>query len=220
MKEKFILDACCGSRMFWFNKKEPHTLFCDIREYDKGFIDNRQNRELHPDKIMDFRKMDFPDKSFKLVVFDPPHLIGKPNGCRMTKTYGSLNAETWQDDIKKGFNECWRVLEDYGVLIFKWNDASKKRAELLRIIGKEPLFGHPNGSKIPTHWFCFMKIPESDVQLFAPRSNSPTASAEAEDLIAGKEQSADCPNLSDDETSLNNNIMRNFCLRKNLNHRP
>jgi hypothetical protein len=19
---------------------------------------------------------------------------------------------------------------------------------------------HPNGSKIPTHWFCFMKIPE------------------------------------------------------------
>ena len=158
--KKQILDACCGSRMFWFDKREPHTLFCDIREYDKGFIDNRQNRELHPDKIMDFRKMDFPDKSFKLVVFDPPHLIGKPDGCRMTKTYGSLNKETWQNDIKKGFDECWRVLEDYGVLIFKWNDASKKRAELLRIIGKEPLFGHPNGSKIPTHWFCFMKFPE------------------------------------------------------------
>jgi len=159
---KVILDACCGSRMFWFDKKQPNTLFCDIREYDKGFIDNRKNRELHPDKIMDFRKMDFSDKSFKLVVFDPPHLIGKPNGCRMTKTYGSLNAETWQDDIKKGFEECWRVLEDYGILIFKWNDASKKRAELLRIIGREPLFGHPNGSKIPTHWFCFMKFPEED----------------------------------------------------------
>jgi len=161
-KNKFILDACCGSRMFWFNKQQPNTIFCDIRSYNKGFIDNRQNRELHPDFIQDFRKMYFPDKSFKLVVFDPPHLIGKPDGCRMTKTYGCLNKETWQDDIKKGFDECWRVLEDYGILIFKWNDASKKRAELLRIIGKEPLFGHPNGSKIPTHWFCFMKIPEKE----------------------------------------------------------
>jgi hypothetical protein len=160
-KDKFILDACCGSRMFWFNKKQPNTLFCDIREYDKGFIDNRQNRELHPDKIMDFRKMSFPNKSFKLVVFDPPHLIGKPDGCRMTKTYGSLNAETWQSDIKKGFDECWRVLEDYGVLIFKWNDASKSRKELLELLDKQPLFGHPNGSKIPTHWFCFMKIPDA-----------------------------------------------------------
>lgn len=67
-KDKIILDACCGSRMFWFDKKQPNTLFCDIREYDKGFIDNRQNRELHPDMIMDFRKMDFPDKSFKLSI--------------------------------------------------------------------------------------------------------------------------------------------------------
>lgn len=162
MKNKFILDACCGSRMFWFDKKQPNTMFIDNREYDKGFIDNRPNRELHPDAIMDFKKLEFSDKIFKLVVFDPPHLIGKKDGCRMTRTYGCLNAETWQDDIKKGFDECWRVLEDYGVLIFKWNDASKKRKEILNIIGREPLFGHPNGSKIPTHWFCFMKIPEEE----------------------------------------------------------
>ena len=102
MKDKFILDACCGSRMFWFDKKHPNVIFSDIREYDKGFIDNRPNRELHPDQIMDFRKLDFPDKSFKLVVFDPPHLIGKADGCRMTRTYGALNKETWQNDIKRG----------------------------------------------------------------------------------------------------------------------
>jgi hypothetical protein len=125
LRFKIILDACCGSRMFWFDKKQNNTLFCDIRSYDKGFIDNRFNRELHPDMIMDFREMDFPDKSFKLVVFDPPHLIGKPDGCRMTKTYGSLNKETWQSDIKKGFDECWRVLEDYGVLIFKWSNCDR-----------------------------------------------------------------------------------------------
>ena len=43
----------------------------------------------------------------------------------------------------------------------------------------------------------------------APRSNSPTASAKAEDLIAGKEQSDDCPNLSDDKLSLPADIRRN-----------
>jgi hypothetical protein len=69
---KVILDACCGSRMFWWDKTEPHTTFIDIREYSKGFIDNRPNRELQPDIIMDNRKMSFPNKSFKLVVFDPP----------------------------------------------------------------------------------------------------------------------------------------------------
>lgn len=26
-----ILDACCGSRMFWFDKNESHTTFMDIR---------------------------------------------------------------------------------------------------------------------------------------------------------------------------------------------
>ncbi|HOR52774.1 MAG TPA: class I SAM-dependent methyltransferase [Candidatus Pacearchaeota archaeon] len=160
MNDKFILDACCGCRLFWFDKHHPNAIYIDIRDKDKGFYEYRENWELHPDKIMDFRELEFPDKSFKLVVFDPPHLFGKPDSCRMIKAFGCLNKETWRDDIKRGFDECWRVLEDYGVLIFKWNDASKKRAEVLRIIGKTPLFGHPNGSKIPTHWFCFMKIPE------------------------------------------------------------
>ena len=160
MKNKFILDACCGSRMFWFNKQQKNTVFCDIREYNKGFIDNRPNRELKPDMIMDFRNLKFSDRNFKLVIMDPPHLIGKPDGCRMTRTYGVLNKETWKEDIKKGFDECWRVLEDYGILIFKWNEASVKRKEVLEVLGKVPLFGHPNGSKIPTHWFCFMKIPK------------------------------------------------------------
>lgn len=26
-----ILDVCCGSRMFWFNKQEKHTTYMDIR---------------------------------------------------------------------------------------------------------------------------------------------------------------------------------------------
>lgn len=30
--DKIILDACCGSRMFWFNKKHPNAIFADIRD--------------------------------------------------------------------------------------------------------------------------------------------------------------------------------------------
>ena len=32
MIDKSILDFCCGSRMFWFDKENPHTLFTDIRD--------------------------------------------------------------------------------------------------------------------------------------------------------------------------------------------
>ena len=28
---KIILDACCGSRMFWFDKENPLILFADMK---------------------------------------------------------------------------------------------------------------------------------------------------------------------------------------------
>jgi len=160
MKDKVILDACCGGRMFWFNKHHPNTLYIDNRIRKKGHDSNRPNHCIIPDEVMDFKKLKFDDKSFKLVVFDPPHLIGKPDSCRMIKQYGCLIAETWQDDLRRGFRECWRVLEDYGILIFKWNESSIKKKDVLKLFDVEPLFGHPTLSKIPTHWFCFMKIPK------------------------------------------------------------
>jgi SAM-dependent methyltransferase len=158
MKDKFILDACCGRRSFWFNKAHPNTLYIDNRVREKGFDDDRPNFDIKPDKVVDFRDMPFKDKSFKLVVMDPPHIIAKGETFRMTKRYGYLNRETWKEDIKKGFDECWRVLEDKGVLIFKWNNVSIKHKEVLEVIGRDPLFGHLNSSKIATHWFTFMKI--------------------------------------------------------------
>ena len=160
--KKFILDACCGLKAFWFDKKHKNTIFIDKRIREKGFDDFRPNFCVKPDIQMDFRNLKFPDKSFKLVVMDPPHIISKEESFRMVRYYGSLNKETWKDDIKKGFDECWRVLDDYGVLVFKWNEASIKRKEVLEVLGRQPLFGHPNGSKIVTHWFTFMKIPEEE----------------------------------------------------------
>ena len=160
MKDKFILDACCGGRMFWFNKKNPAALFIDNRKLPNGSLKDRHNFCVDPDIIMDFRKLEFPDKSFKLIVFDPPHLRSIGKNSWMAKKYGVLED---LNDLKLGFNECWRVLEDYGVLIFKWSTETEKRStsvkDIIKLFEKEPLFGHTSGSKSHTHWLCFMKIP-------------------------------------------------------------
>ena len=60
--------------------------------------------------------------------------------------------------IRKGFEECMRVLKPDGVLIFKWSDISVSTREILNVIGQEPLFGHRSGVKMNTHWMCFMKF--------------------------------------------------------------
>jgi hypothetical protein len=162
MNNKFILDACCGARMFWNNKHQPNTIFIDCRKEEKGYNDYRKNREINPDMIMDFRDLKFPDKRFKLIVMDPPHILSASKNFRMARDYGILNKETWKEDIKKGFEECWRVLEDYGILTFKWNENSIKRKEILEVLGRNEclLYGNLMMSKIPTHWFVFMKLPE------------------------------------------------------------
>ena len=71
---KKILDACCGSRMFWFDKNNPDVIFADNRELETTLCDGRK-LVIKPDEKVDFRNMPYPDNTFKLVVYDPPHLI-------------------------------------------------------------------------------------------------------------------------------------------------
>lgn len=80
---KPILDACCGSRMFWFNKENPMALYMDNRELEDTLCDGR-SLQVKPDVVGDFRHMPFENESFRLVVFDPPHLRtqGKILGCQ------------------------------------------------------------------------------------------------------------------------------------------
>lgn len=162
MNKKIILDVTCGTRGIWFNKKHEAALYCDIRKEEKGFIKEKPNLEVCPDRLIDFRNLPFEDKSFKLVIFDPPHMKeGKAGKGCMLQMYGSLNRETWAADLKKGFNECFRVLEDYGILIFKWAETSIKKEKVWEIVEKRPLFGHvTNKSTKNTLWATFMKIPE------------------------------------------------------------
>lgn len=152
MKE--ILDACCGSRMFYFDKENPNVLFADIRDEEHILCDGRELK-IHPDVICDFRNMPFKNEQFKLVVFDPPHLNKLGKTSWMGKKYGVLN-ETWEQDIKLGFSECFRVLQKGGLLIFKWNEIQIPVSKILSLTDKQPLLGHKSGKMSNTHWITFI----------------------------------------------------------------
>lgn len=151
MNEK-ILDVCCGSRMFYFDKDREDTVFMDIRKIEDTLCDGRK-LEIKPDIVGDFRNIPFADNTFKMVVFDPPHLIKVGNKSWLAKKYGKLN-DTWQDDLKLGFKECFRVLEEYGILIFKWNEQQIKLSEILKLTDVQPILGNKRDK---THWLVFMK---------------------------------------------------------------
>ena len=151
-----ILDPCCGSRMFWFDRENENVTFGDIRTENHILCDGR-TLNIAPDVEMDFRDMDFEDGSFKLVVFDPPHLVNAGDKSWMVLKYGKLNRE-WQEDLKCGFSECFRVLENNGILIFKWNKTQIKVSEILKLTNQKPLFGHMSGKQSNTHWITFMKF--------------------------------------------------------------
>lgn len=159
MPDKFILDACCGGRMFWFDKHQENTIYMDNREYGPEKLVNRATLEVKPDIVADFRAMPFEDSTFSLVVFDPPHMFRVGDNSYMAKKYGKLDGETWRDDIKKGFEECMRVLKPQGVLIFKWNETRIPVGEVLKLAPVQPLFGNrANGANLKTHWLVFMKM--------------------------------------------------------------
>lgn len=157
---KKILDVCCGGRMFWFDKEHPEALYVDQRVMKPRVVGkgkDARTRKCLPDKVMDFRKLELPDDSFHLVVFDPPHLFLGENSY-MIANYGTLNKETWKEDIQKGFAECFRVLKPNGVLIFKWNETTIPLKSILELTDQKPLFGHPSGKAQKTHWVTFMKL--------------------------------------------------------------
>ncbi len=164
-----ILDACCGGKMFYFDKNDPRVLFQDIREVETTLCDDCKF-EVKPDVIGDFRSMEYPDNTFAMVVFDPPHLLRNTGKSKFADIYGSLNPnarpagyqpslfdDDWHDTIAAGFSECFRVLKPGGFLIFKWNELDIPVSEVLKCTDQQPIFGHRSGKRANTHWLCFMK---------------------------------------------------------------
>lgn len=158
-----VLDACCGSRKFWFDKDDSRCLYMDKREGEWTVSDPSKPSGIRrvavkPDRVADFRAMPFDDESFSLVVFDPPHIKKNRTGkdSRMAVNYGTLGFG-WKEDLRAGFRECFRVLKPSGVLIFKWAETNITLTEVLSLSDRRPLFGNKMPKVSGTHWIVFMK---------------------------------------------------------------
>ena len=111
-----VLDVACASKMFYYDKDNPNVCYCDNRKCKEKLCDGRELK-IDPDVICDFTRLPFPSSSYNVVVFDPPHLKHGGKNSWIIKKYGKLPKHDWQETIKKGFQECFRVLREGGVLV-------------------------------------------------------------------------------------------------------
>jgi SAM-dependent methyltransferase len=158
-----VLDPCSGSRMMWLDRAHPDVVFGDIRretltvtDRSHGNPSGTRTLRIEPDVQIDFRALPYPDGTFSLVAFDPPHLERAGPRSWLAAKYGKL-SDDWRADLRQGFAECLRVLDTDGVLVFKWNETQVRVAEVLALAPIAPLFGHISGRRGLTHWLVFMK---------------------------------------------------------------
>nr|DAR41445.1 MAG TPA: Methyltransferase domain [Caudoviricetes sp.] len=152
------LDVACGARSFYFDKDDERVLKCDAHPRHLTLCDGR-TLDVSPDIVADFRELPYPDKSFSLVIFDPPHLdVGA--GWQVDK-YGKLSHDSWREDLDKGFRECLRVLKPYGVLVFKWYEYHIPLKDVLKLCPAKPIIGNRRPKASKTHWVLFMREPET-----------------------------------------------------------
>ena len=141
----------------------PFVLYGDIRDESYVQCDGRI-LEVHPEQKMDVTQLPFPDDSFALVVFDPPHLKYAGERSYMRQSYGVLPEGDPLAFLQRSFRECWRVLRHEGTLIFKWNDNQVPLHVVLSVFGQRPLFGNrkPGGKKGETFWMVFFKQKDTE----------------------------------------------------------
>lgn len=156
-----VLDACCGGKMFWFDRHDKRVIFCDKRRETHTLPDassrgGERTIVVNPDVLADFTTLPFPDNRFSLVVLDPPHLARNGRNGWMAKKYGTL-GDNWREELTKGFEECFRVLIPAGTLIFKWNEDEISVQEILKLTPARPLFGSRYGRHYKSHWIVFQK---------------------------------------------------------------
>lgn len=156
-----ILDACCGSRMFWFDRDNPQVIFSDNRKESHQLKDSSSKHGsrtllIEPDVISDFTALPYLNESFSMVVFDPPHLVKAGKNSWLAKKYGQLRFD-WKQEIEDGFRECLRVLRVGGTLIFKWNENDIPVSDILPLCPIRPTIGNRCGKQSKSHWIVFMK---------------------------------------------------------------
>lgn len=147
-----ILDACCGGKMFWYEKNLEFVDFQDNRELQTELCDGRIF-SVEPDFIGDVTQMDIQDESYDMVVFDPPHLKRGGDNAWIIMKYGKL-PEEWKSFMKTAFEECFRVLKDGGTLVFKWNSEQIPFSRAVKLSPYKPIFGD---KRAKTRWTIFVK---------------------------------------------------------------
>ena len=153
--QKPVLDPCCGSRMFYFDKQAPYVQYNDNRKVDTTLCDGRP-LHVNPDDITDVTSLPYADETFHLIVFDPPHLKRAGDTGWQAIKYGKL-PDDWRDWMTRAFNECWRCLAPCGTLVFKWYEYRISLSEVLKCAPVAPLFGNKRPANSKTHWLVFFK---------------------------------------------------------------
>ncbi|MDH7247095.1 SAM-dependent methyltransferase [Escherichia coli] len=156
MAKKTILDMCCGSCIFWFDKQKPCKVFVDILSEQHILCDGRR-LVISPDILAVFRALWFADVSFPIVVFDPPHLERVGENAWMGKEYGQQNKDNWRDGLRAGFKEAFRVLRPYSVFIFKWNETQIPVSQILELTDEKGAIWQRTGKADKTHRVIFVK---------------------------------------------------------------
>lgn len=161
--KKIILDVCCGSRMFYFDKSDDRVIFLDKRVErhslkDSSVIGGQRDLVIAPDIQSDFTALPFASSAFQMVVFDPPHFDTSGPKSWLRAKYGALDGD-WREMLRGGFSECFRVLAQDGTLIFKWSSVQIPLSEILKLTPAAPIFGHRSGKHSLTHWVTFAKWP-------------------------------------------------------------
>lgn len=143
-----ILDATCGFREIWFEKDNALTVYIDIK------------KEVKPDIVADFKNLPFPEQTFNLVLFDPPHTSAGIKTV-FAKKYGSIRMHKIISELYQTSRELFRVLKINGFLIFKWNTHHRKLDRILQYFPQKPLFGQKTAFRTKhassTYWCLFLK---------------------------------------------------------------
>lgn len=66
------------------------------------------------------------------------------------------------DILRKGFNECWRVLKPDGTMVFKWSEVQIRLSEIRDLFPSEPICGNRVPKNSGTHWLVFFKPTEGE----------------------------------------------------------
>ena len=113
----YELDPCYSKGVFYKKIKQPELKF-DINPITK---DTKQ---------ADVRKLPLKDNSVRSIMFDPPFIIGIPNGSKdkkeSNKTFNRFSGFFSKQEQSKFYfdslKELYRVLKNGGVVAFKCQD--------------------------------------------------------------------------------------------------